>query len=76
MYGTSHTGLGALLLLLVALLHKLVSTLHVWATQRTHGLWFHGRHHDWKTKSDLMRSIGHARDEITRLQHLIRQQKR
>ena len=73
MYGTSHTGLGALLLLLVAFLHKLLVTLHDWGTQRAHALWFQGKQYQWKTRDGLMNSIAHTRYLIVRITNLMRQ---
>ena len=75
MYGTSHTGLGALLLLLVAFLHKLLVTLHDWGTQRAHALWFQGKQYQWKTRGVLTDSITHARHVITRVTNLNRKQR-
>jgi hypothetical protein len=75
MYGTSHTGLGALLLLLVAFLHKMLATLYDWGTQRAHRLWFHGKQYQWKTRDGLTDSITHGRHVIMRITNLIRQQR-
>jgi len=72
MYGNSHSGLGALLLLLVALLHKMLSTLHQWQTQHAHGFWFHGKYHHWKTRHGLMQAIGHVRHEIASVKHRLK----
>lgn len=76
MYGTSHTGLGALLLLLVALFHKMLAALHDWGTQRAHRLLFHGKQYQWKTRGALTDSIAHGRHVIMRVTNLIRQQRR
>ena len=73
MYGTSHTGLGALLLLLVAFLHKLLATVRDWGTQRAHGLWHHGKQYHWKTRDGLTSSLTHTRRVIMHVANLIRQ---
>ena len=72
MYGTTHSGLGALLLLMVALLHKMTAVLHSWSSHKVHHFWFHHHLYHIASKLGLKHAIAHVREVIHYVRSLLK----